>query len=252
MTTRDHERFRALTYDDFRRRAGDPALTLHERIGFPDEYRAGFEDRIVGDIRAKLPALDATGRIILDIGPGCGAVAARLIALCRDRQHTLLLADSAEMLQQLPDEPFIQKLSGRYPDDASAWLSAYAGRVDAVIVYSVLHYVFNEGNVFEFLDRTLTLLSPGGRILVGDIPNVSKRKRFFASAAGIEHHHAFTGRTDPPVVAFNTPENGLIDDAVVLALLMRARAAGYDAYVLPQAADLPMANRREDLVVCRP
>jgi hypothetical protein len=248
---RDHQRFQGLTYEDFRRRAADPALSPHERIGFPDEYRAGFDDRIVADIEARLPALTGRGRLVLDIGPGCGPVAAALIARCRERRHQLLLADSAEMLAQLPDEPFIHKKPGRYPAEAT-WLAEYRERVDAAIVYSVLHYIFAEGNVFDFLDRTLTLLAPGGRLLVGDVPNVSKRKRFFSSSAGIHHHQAFTGTGEIPSVSFNTPEPGQIDDSVVLSLLLRARAAGFDAYVLPQGDGLPMANRREDLLFCRP
>lgn len=252
MNARDHRRFEGLTFDDFRRLAGDAALSAHERIGFPDEYRAGFEAAIVADMEGKLPSLAAERQLVLDVGPGCGAVASRLIARCREQRHTLLLADSAEMLAQLPDDDFIHKKPGRFPADAGGWLDSYAGRVDAVIVYSVLQYVFVEGNVFDFVDRSLALLAPGGRMLIGDIPNASKRKRFFASAAGVRHHQAFTASTGTPAVAFNSPEPRQIDDAVVVALLMRARAAGYDAYVMPQAAELPMANRREDLLICRP
>jgi hypothetical protein len=47
-------------------------------------------------------------------------------------------------------------------------------------------------------------------------------------------------------------EHDQIDDAVVFALVQRARAAGFDAYVLPQDASLPMANRREDILIVRP
>jgi hypothetical protein len=38
----------------------------------------------------------------------------------------------------------------------------------------------------------------------------------------------------------------------VFALLGRARAAGFDAYVVPQGAALPLANRREDVLITRP
>ncbi len=53
-------------------------------------------------------------------------------------------------------------------------------------------------------------------------------------------------------MAFNVPEPGKLDDAVVLGILARCRAAGFDAYVVPQAPDLPMANRREDILIHRP
>ena len=106
--------------------------------------------------------------------------------------------------------------------------------------------------MYDFVDACLSLLAPGGQLLIGDIPNVSKRKRFFASAAGVRCHQQYTGTDEVPAVMFNTLERSKIDDAVVLAILGRARAAGFDAYVLPQAAELPMANRREDVLIVRP
>jgi len=60
------------------------------------------------------------------------------------------------------------------------------------------------------------------------------------------------GTDAPPEVAFNRVEHEAIDDAVVLGLLARARAAGCDAYVVPQRDDLPMANRREDILIAKP
>jgi hypothetical protein len=96
------------------------------------------------------------------------------------------------------------------------------------------------------------LLAPGGQILIGDIPNISKRKRFFASGSGLRYHQEFMKTDQCPEVKFNTIEHDQIDDAVVFSLLQRARAQGFDAYVLPQASNLPMANRREDILITRP
>jgi hypothetical protein len=124
--------------------------------------------------------------------------------------------------------------------------------VDVIIAYSVLHYVFVEGNLFGFLDQAIHLLAPGGSLLVGDIPNVSKRKRFFATRAGAAYHRCFTGRDEDPTVDFNCVEDGKLDDGVLMGLVLRARAAGCDAYMLPQADDLPLANRREDLLIRKP
>jgi hypothetical protein len=98
----------------------------------------------------------------------------------------------------------------------------------------------------------LSHLAPGGAGLIADIPNVSKRRRFLSSPAGHAFHTAVTGDDNAPDVAFNTLEPGTIDDAVLLGMQMRARAAGFDAYVVPQPPGLPMANRREDLLVTAP
>lgn len=247
----NYQRFADLGYEDFRRMAADPALSRYEKIGFPDSYREGREADIFADIRRKLPGLDGQGRIVLDVGPGCSDLPHMLIDHCRDRGHDLLLVDSAEMLGHLPDETFIRKWAAYYPDCPELF-AAYAGRVDLLLTYSVFHYIFTESNTWRFVDRSLELLAPGGQMLIGDIPNISKRKRFFASANGRAFHRAFTGRDEDPELRYNAVEADQIDDAVVMALLQRVRAAGCDAYVLPQAAGLPMANRREDILITRP
>jgi hypothetical protein len=247
----DYRRFAELTFDDFRRLATDDSLSPYEKIGFPDEYREGYEPAIFADIRAKLPPLEARERVVLDIGPGCTELPELIRAQCERQGHTLLLVDSEEMLAHHPDGERIRKFTGPFPH-CPELLEAFAGRVDAIVAYSVLHYVFPGGSVHGFLDRGLDLLGHGGWMLIGDIPNVSKRRRFFSSPAGREFHREFTGSREPPAVTFNAVESDRIDDAVLLGLVARARAAGFDAHLVPQAEGLPMANRREDLLVYRP
>lgn len=250
-TPEDYQRFAHLGYEDFRRMAADPQLSRYEKIGFPNSYRENREPQIFADIRRKLPALDECDRIVLDIGPGCSDLPRLLIEHCRIQGHRLLLVDSEEMLGQLPDTPFVEKTAAYYPDCPNLFES-YRGRVNALLAYSVFHYIFTESNIWRFIDRSLELLAPGGQMLIGDIPNISKRKRFFASQAGACFHRDFTGRDEDPDVRFNVVEHDQIDDAVILAILQRVRSAGCDAYVLPQAPDLPMANRREDILITRP
>lgn len=251
MSAEDYKRFADLTFDDFRRLAKDDTLSPYERIGFPVSYREGKEEAIFADITAKVASLSGTGKVVLDVGPGCSGLPRMLAELCRARGHTLLLVDSEEMLSQLPDEPFARKIPGYYPR-CEGLFEVYGGRVDVILCYSVLHYVFAESNVWDFLDRSLLLLAEGGEMLIGDVPNASKRRRFFASPAGVRFHQQFTGADSPPEVVYNRVERMQIDDAVVLSLLLRARAAGCDAYVVPQRPDLPMANRREDILIRKP
>jgi hypothetical protein len=241
-----------LGFEGFKTLARDPSLSPHEKVGFPDSYRAGKEKVILRDIAAKLSHLGRKGRAVLDIGAGCSPLATALIDLCRRRGHRLTLIDSAEMLALLPEPPDVEKIVGRFPEDCGDFLAARRGGFDAVLVYSVLQYVFAEGNVFAFLDSALELLADGGQLLIGDLPNQSMRKRFFSSAAGVRFHRRFTGGDEPPRVEHQALEPGKIDDAVVLSLVLRARAAGFHAYLLPQAPALPMANRREDLLIVKP
>lgn len=249
MSNAKYSRFANLTFDDFRRMALDSTLSPREKVGFPDSYRDGKEEAIFDDISSKLINLHGTGKNVLDIGPGCSRLPLLLIELCRLNSHSLVLVDSEEMLSQLPDFPNVRKIAGYYPRCAE-FFEEFKGRMDVILTYSVLHYIFAESNLWDFLDQSLALLGHGGEMLIGDIPNVSKRKRFFSSPEGVKFHQEFTGTQSLPEV--NRMEAGQIDDDVVFALLMRARRQGFDSYVLPQPDNLPMANRREDILIRKP
>ena len=243
--------FDKLTFEKFKELARSDHLSCHEKVGFPNEYREGKEDVIFSDIMSKLPTLNGEGKTVLEIGPGCSRLPLMLMAVCRERRHTLHFVDSVEMLAQLPDEAHVHKWPGRYPDEVGDLFVQLDGRVNTVIAYSVIQYVFAEGNLWEFLDRTLSLLMEGGEILFGDVPNITMRKRFFSSTAGIQCHREYTGSDALPDVRFNQLEPGRIDDSVVLSILSRARAQGFHAWVLPQGEGLPMASRREDILIRR-
>jgi hypothetical protein len=243
--------WRALDFAGFAKLAEDDSLSKYERIGFPDFYRSGFETKIFADICTKLPRLNERELTVLDIGPGCSDLPMMLIGHCRAQGHRLCLIDSPQMLARLPEAPFIDKRPGLFPKCRDA-LADLRGSVAVMLCYSVLHYVFVDANVFDFVDVALELLAPGGEFLIGDIPNASKRRRFFTSKAGIAFHRVFTGTDTMPPVDDNVSVRGTLDDAVVMALLARARAAGADAYVVPQDPALPMANRREDILIRRP
>lgn len=239
-----------LDFAGFARLATDDSLSKYEKIGFPDSYRIGFEPAIFDDIRTKLSRLNERGLAVLDIGPGCSDLPYMLIDLCSAQGHQLFLIDSEEMLRHLPDAPFIDKRPGLFPSRAA--VADLKGRVDVINCYSVLHYIFIDANPFDFIDLCLELLRPGGELLIGDIPNVSKRRRFFSSDAGVAYHRAFTGTDTMPALQDGVSSVNVIDDAAVMDIVMRARAAGADAYLLPQPASLPMANRREDILIRRP
>ncbi len=252
MKPKNIERFSNLTFEDFRRLANDDTLSPCEKIGFPNEYREGKETLIFADVVRKLPGLSLSGKTVLDIGPGCSGLAMMIVKLCRDNGHRFIAVDSVEMLRHLPSEPFITKTAGRFPNGCPDLLTTHQGKIDVILTYSVFHYVYAESNPFDFLDKSLALLAEGGQMLIGDIPNVSKRKRFFSSNAGIRFHQVYTQTAEVPVATHNCLEPGRIDDGVMMGIIHRCRLAGFDAYVLPQPDDLPMANRREDLLITRP
>lgn len=247
----DYSRYEDLTFDDFRRFALDESLDSSEKIGFPTAYRKGYEKYIFSDIRSKLRGLRQKNSTVLDIGCGCGDLARLIIQACAKSGSRLLLVDSREMLADLPDEAHVEKFPCRFPK-CGRLFSSYRGKVDAILVYSVIQHVFLEDNIYVFLDRACELLSEGGEILIGDIPNISKRKRFFSSSTGIAFHKAFTGSDDAPEIKPFSLEEKKLDDGVVAGILMRYRNAGFDTYLLPQGDKLPLSNRREDILIRKP
>ena len=244
--------FSNLNFDDFRAMANNPSLSQHEKVGFPNDYRDGKEEAIFRDICNKLLNLKLTGKNILEIGPGCSKLPIMLASLCSDNNSDLIYVDSSEMLAHLPDGPRISKFEGKFPDAFADEIVKFTGKIDVIISYSVIQYVFTGGNLWDFIDRCLALLSNGGEILLGDIPNISMRKRFFSSEVGAISHRNYTGSDEGPEVIFNNLEIGQMDDSVVLGILARVRAQGFHAWVVPQGHSLPMANRREDILIRKP
>lgn len=249
--TNNHARFQNLTYEDFQKMATNQSLSCNEKVGFPDSYRAGKELEIFEDIKSKLPSLHLNGSVTLDIGCGCSDIPRYLIKNAKKHGQTLMLLDSKEMLSQLPDDNTFKKIPARYPD-CPQLLEDYHGKINSIIVYSVVQYIFATNYFINFLDESMALLAPQGRLLIGDVPNLSMRKRFFESESGIEAHRLYTGEDEPPSAELTSVEEGSIDDSVVLSMLKRARLAGMHAFVVPQASTLPMANRREDVLIMRP
>jgi hypothetical protein len=247
-----NSRFENLTFEDFRRLAKDPTLSRHEKVGFPDNYRDGKEVDIFRDICEKLPNLSLPCMNVLEIGPGCSELPVMLAKRCEASQSRLIFVDSQEMLALLPDSKNIIKYAGAFPFALSADFEKWEGEINTIIAYSVIQYVFVEGNLWGFIDRCLSMLAEGGEILFGDLPNITMRKRFFSSPAGAMSHRNFTGRDEEPEVIFNRVELGQMDDSVVLAILARVRAQGFHAWVVPQLNTLPMANRREDILIRKP
>ena len=241
-------------YQRFKELAQDNTISMYAKIGSPDSYREHCEDKIFEDILSKLPLLRERERElkVLDIGPGCTNLQKHISNFCFKHKHKLFLSDSQEMLDLIDDRENEVKIAGLFPDETFAKIKEKTGGVDIIICYSVLHYIFVDSNVWYFLDCIMELLNDGGQILIGDIPNVSKRKRFFASNNGIKFHQKFMQTNELPKVEFNCIEKGKIDDSLLHSIVLKCQASGFDAYIVPQAKDLPFANRRDDIIIRKP
>lgn len=244
-------RFKKVGFEKFRELAKNDSLSKYEKIGFPDELRLGREIDIFRDMLAKAPTLRKESARILDIGAGCSDLPAHLLANAKALGQNLVFIDSQEMLDQIEGSHQLNKMPGYFPHDFKSLLEA-GPAFDAIIVYSVLQYVLQEGNLFHFLDSAASLLACGGYLLIGDIPNVSKRKRYLISDEGRRFHKEYMQTESEPEVVMNAIEFNEFDDGIVFGILNRYRSFGMETYLLPQPRELPMSNRREDILIWRP
>jgi|688.fasta_scaffold323618_2 SAM-dependent methyltransferase len=237
------------TFDNFKERANDKNLSKWEKIGFPDSYRKGFEELIFEDISSKVKIKDAN--YILDIGCGCSELVEQFMSYANSKEQKLFLVDSQEMLDNI-DLRFINKnttlIPGRFPDPI-VLNSLFNNTFDVIIIYSVIQYVFINQSVFHFIHECLKFLKPGGRLLIGDIPNYQARQRFLNSEVGLEFLSKASQVNNTIELKHENIER--IDDSVIMSMLLRFRNFGCETYLLPQPKKLPFSNRREDILIIK-
>lgn len=238
-------------FEAFKPLAKDDTLSKYEKIGFPDSYREGKEEAIFSDIISKLNIKNKAGQVLLDIGPGCSDLPTLLHNYASANGCKIVLVDSEEMLNLLPVTVQTKKYSGRFPDEVPEMLGEYQNSIDYILTYSTLICVFYDGCIYKFIDAAVSLLKTGGRLLIGDIPNISKRKRFFSSEVGKQFHKEFMNTDQDPEVELGKFEPGQIDDGIIIGILQRYRGFGFDTYLLQQNELLPFANRREDILIVK-
>ncbi len=238
------------SYETHQELAKNPHLSGHERVGFPNHYREGRDGFIVEDITSKLKFTDNQYGTLLDIGCGASSVTNLLLEQCHQYNIDAVLNDSPEMLANIDSKRECKKIAGKFPLVFDECMKQAPQGYDMILSYSVLQLVHGSGgNIFDFLDAIMAALKTGGIALLGDIPNHSKRKRFFSTEAGIAFHQSYTKTNEIPIMQHYQIERGNISDGMLQALVSYAHAAGCDAYILPQAKNLPFANRRDDLMI---
>lgn len=219
-----------MNFEDFKILATDSSLSQEEKIGFGKGVREGQELLILNDIIDKLYIHKKYSLSILDIGSGCGDLVSNIINLCKNNNHELTLIDSKEMLDNI-ESTYPIKLYGKFPFPI---LKQY----DRILIYSVIQYI---DNPFLFIEESCKLLKPGGKLLIGDIPNYSKAKRYFLNTQKGKEELLNRNIVLSP---FNK-----IDDSIVLSILNKFRQQDYNVYVLPQNSFINYSNKREDILI---
>ena len=156
------------------------------------------------------------------------------------------------MLALLPDQEGVIKCKGMVPDEFDQFIEEKKGYYDVILLYSVIQYIFKDSDIWKFLDSTLKMLNKGGYLFLGDIPNLSMKKRFLSSDEGLKFHRSYYGNDSSPDLSTTNLDSNQFDDEVVLKIIIRARSMGYHSWLVPQNNELTFSNRREDILIKKP
>lgn len=213
--------------------------------------QAAAERLILADIEPKLAL--GPSHSLLEIGCGPGNLLIPLafrVARATGIDHPEVIARARERCR----DASIEFKGGFFPD------VAIEGHFDRILIYGVIAILPDWPTLQRFLDAAVNLLATGGRLLVGDIPNSDRKKRFLDSEAGKQFDAAWkrsmaeagkSAAADPFAAFAGTASIGTLDDKAILGLLERYRARGYHAYIVPQRSDLPFGHTREDILIER-
>jgi len=211
------------------------------------QSQADAEKLILSDVLSKMalgPADD-----VIDIGCGSGLLLIPLSGLVR----TVTGVDHPDVVDRLQrrfSAPSVAFIGGNFLDlDIDRKFSA-------AVAYGVVNYMSTVYELHAFVDKAVDLLAPNGRLLIGDIPNQDKKRRFLSTEAGRSFDQRW--REQMRGLPQSDAPEGPVDrhllvytDEIVLELVLRLRRGGLDVHVLPQPSDLPFGWTREDILVTR-
>lgn len=210
-------------------------------------FQQEAERRILSDLLNKLD-LQVTDTL-LEIGCGPGNLLVPLANFCAEATGIDNEAAIERLNKRLAKDSKLIGIAGNFLE-----INLHTTAFDKILVYSVLQYLSSKKEALDFTDRALALLQPGGRLLLGDLPNRTKKSRFIISKTGQQTaknwDELLKGSGSHPIEIKQVDSNMVtVDDSFLLDLMKHIRNKGFEAYLLPQPLDLPFGGSREDILV---
>ena len=155
--------------------------------------------------------------------------------------NNLYLVDSEEMLSNISTQyDKAIKIPGKFPISTSnSLMNNIVGKIDLVILNSVIHHVFLENNLMSFIESTVKYLGCFGIIYIGDIPNASMQNRQLDNYQETDYkRHSIQG-------------DGRLNDSIILSLVSYFRGFGFNVYLMPKPQPYKFSHSREDLIITK-
>lgn len=216
------------------------------------------------------------GQNFFNIGCGWSAVTDASIEYCSENQISLCLMDAAEIIEKVRNElavsdayrKKIEFMEGYFPRDLPRGFFKHC-RFDRIVAYSVLHYADDPE---DFVTAAASMIAPGGRLLIGDIPNLNQRARFLCSKLGQQFEAEYQEvsidqipkykNEQEVIAAYQAEKDGTdklsnwsfslqLNDAFIDKMMKHFHGLGMEAYAVPQPDELPFSRTRHDLLVVR-
>jgi cyclopropane fatty-acyl-phospholipid synthase-like methyltransferase len=212
-------------------------------------FQADSRNFIVEDVLAKMRP--ARTDHLFEIGCGVGLLLiplAQHFAMAMGMDHESCIVRMKK--SGIPAN--VELIAGRWPE------THVSKDFDCILVYSVLHYLSGRRSADEFIDRCLEILKPGGKLLLGDIPNMDSLRRYQTSRFGIEYGKKWNIMKSKSITQHRQFEDVFakvrkiapyLTDDYIMKLISRLRRMGYEAYVMAQKQELPFSHSREDVLI---
>ena len=214
-----------------------------QKIGFDEDTRSSDIDLIlVNDMIDKVNYFlesSLCNANILDIGCGCSYFTTFLIDHSILKNNKLFLIDSEEVLMNInTPSNNVTKIPGKFPM-SNTLLNNLVGKVDLIILNSVIHHVLLENNLFNFIVSTIKYLDSFGIIYIGDLPNASMQNRQLDNYQETDYkRHSIQG-------------DGRLNDSIILSLVSYFRGFGFNVYLMPKPQPYKFSHSREDLIITK-
>lgn len=207
------------------------------------------EANIPADIIAKLAIKPMDS--FLDIGCGLGlnlGPIGQMVQSAVGVDHDKVIEKTKERISH----PSVELIGGNFLE------IDFDRQFDKVLAYSVLPALPDEKMLYDFVEKSLSVLKPEGRMLLGDLSNGDKKARFLKSQRGErfkqEWDKNYANQSDDENLSSFSEAGPAVEitDKMVMEIISFIRGKGFHAYVLDQPQNLPFGNSREDILVVGP